>query len=254
MLSATLPPMTSPADLLAWDTEFFGVRVARARAGRSSPAELQVLLAWCRDQGVELLYLLADASSTGTTLELERNGFHLMDIRLTLRFRGRPPEGVAEGASPTIPGTVRSWLPKDVAALQAIAANAHTDSRFYQDPGVPRERASALYVTWITRSCSSGFADEVLVAESDGAAAGYITVSLQPDGSGTIGLLGVGPAARGRGVGQGLVQGGMRWCLERGADQIAVVTQARNLAAQRLYQNCGFRTAGVGLWYHRWFR
>jgi len=32
-----------------------------------------------------------------------------------------------------------------------------------------------------------------------------------------------------------------------------VVTQGRNLAAQRLYQRNGFVTASLQLWYHRWF-
>jgi hypothetical protein len=31
-----------------------------------------------------------------------------------------------------------------------------------------------------------------------------------------------------------------------------VVTQARNVPAQRLYQKCGFITRSVELWFHRW--
>ena len=32
-----------------------------------------------------------------------------------------------------------------------------------------------------------------------------------------------------------------------------VVTQGGNVAAQRVYQHAGFRTARTELWYHRWF-
>ena len=36
-------------------------------------------------------------------------------------------------------------------------------------------------------------------------------------------------------------------------DNRSVVTQGRNVAAQRLYQSAGFRTAAVQLWHHCWF-
>jgi hypothetical protein len=39
----------------------------------------------------------------------------------------------------------------------------------------------------------------------------------------------------------------------RGASVLTVATQARNIAAQRLYQRAGFLTSSVRVWYHRWF-
>jgi hypothetical protein len=32
-----------------------------------------------------------------------------------------------------------------------------------------------------------------------------------------------------------------------------VVTQGNNLAAQRLYQTCGFLSRDLQLWYHKWY-
>jgi hypothetical protein len=32
-----------------------------------------------------------------------------------------------------------------------------------------------------------------------------------------------------------------------------VVTQGRNVAAQRTYQGAGYRTSRTSLWFHRWF-
>ena len=39
----------------------------------------------------------------------------------------------------------------------------------------------------------------------------------------------------------------------RGIDRVQVVTQGRNVRAQRVYQRCGFVSAQLQLWYHRWF-
>jgi ribosomal protein S18 acetylase RimI-like enzyme len=55
------------------------------------------------------------------------------------------------------------------------------------------------------------------------------------------------------GVGRKLVVASLGWFDAHGADRVTVVTQGRNIAAQRLYQRCGFLTRSTGLWYHRWF-
>jgi len=36
-------------------------------------------------------------------------------------------------------------------------------------------------------------------------------------------------------------------------DKVSVVTQGHNLAAQRLYQRCGFLTHSIKFYYHKWF-
>jgi dTDP-4-amino-4,6-dideoxy-D-galactose acyltransferase len=55
------------------------------------------------------------------------------------------------------------------------------------------------------------------------------------------------------GVGRALVVNAIRWFSGQGVDSVSVVTQGRNVRAQRLYQRCGFTTRSVELWFHRWF-
>ena len=50
-----------------------------------------------------------------------------------------------------------------------------------------------------------------------------------------------------------LIAAALDWCEAEGAEEVAVVTQGRNVAAQRLYQRCGFVTQRLELWYHKWF-
>jgi ribosomal protein S18 acetylase RimI-like enzyme len=69
---------------------------------------------------------------------------------------------------------------------------------------------------------------------------------------GSRAAIGVGPAARGHGVGTALVEALLSWAGSRGAERVTVVTQGRNVAAQRLYQRCGFLTRSIHLWYHHW--
>ncbi|PYL79693.1 MAG: hypothetical protein DMF21_11780 [Verrucomicrobia bacterium] len=106
----------------------------------------------------------------------------------------------------------------------------------------------------MAKDCA-GRADKVLTVERGSSGPlGYITCNLSKDSNtGRIGLVGVASEFRGKGVGKTLICGALQWFCSVGAQKIAVVTQMRNVAAQRLYQRAGFRTESVRVWYHRWF-
>ena len=237
--------MTQPAcQILEWDSSFFGFPVARVTAARMDGDELQSVIEWCARQRVRCLYLLAAADDASTARAAEDRGFHLADVRVTLGWPAAPLDSApADG--------IRPAREEDLDELAAIAGSSHTDSRFYFDPGFPRDRCAALYETWI-RTSYGGFAQAVLVAERGGHAAGYITCHWE-DGRGRIGLIAVAEQARGGGAGERLVRESQRLFCSQGVREVSVVTQGRNSASQRLYQRCGFRTKSMELWYHRWF-
>lgn len=230
--------------VLDWDSTFFGFRIARLGQGLLTRRILSDALAWCSGEQIRCLYFLASADSPETTELAESNGFKLADVRVTLARESKADRKPTE--------SVRSFKESDLPSLRAIAAVSHRDSRFYYDPGFSNQRCDELYETWIERSCH-GYADTVLVAESHGEPAGYISCHLHPNGIGTIGLLAVEGRSRGLGLGGQLIAGALRYLEEAGSKRVTVVTQGRNCAAQRLYQHCGFRSASVELWYHRWF-
>jgi ribosomal protein S18 acetylase RimI-like enzyme len=92
----------------------------------------------------------------------------------------------------------------------------------------------------------------VLVALDTGKPVGYISCHLKGQ-IGQIGLLGVSANAQGKGYGSQLIEAAFCWFAEHGAGEVSVVTQGRNVGAQRVYQKYGFLTKSVHLWYHRWF-
>jgi ribosomal protein S18 acetylase RimI-like enzyme len=79
-----------------------------------------------------------------------------------------------------------------------------------------------------------------LVAESDGAVAGYVAVEIQPDGSGYVDYLGVEPTYRRRGVGADLVRAGVAELRELGADGVGLSVRAGSEGARDLYVSLGF--------------
>lgn len=92
----------------------------------------------------------------------------------------------------------------------------------------------------------------VFVVDIDGNPVAYITGHLYGREV-QIGLMGVDEAHQGKGFASTLVQHLLASAAQHSATRATVVTQGRNVRAQRLYQHNGFVTASCQLWYHRWF-
>lgn len=232
---------------LEWDSQFFGKRIARLNRERLAESDVLQMLAWCAEQGIDCLYFLADSADARTSRLAERNGFALVDLRVTFeRVVGDEHHLSSEPADPR----TRLASQRDAEALRRLARRLHRDTRFYFDEHFERSQCDLLYETWIDKSLNSSD-QTVFVADAASQVAGY--VSCQTDGDEShIGLLGVAEAKARTGLGTALVQRFLAWSTEQGARRATVVTQGRNIAAQRLYQRCGFLTSSVQHWYHRW--
>ena len=244
-------PRNLPCEHRDWDSQFFGLRVAQVNSQRLTEEEMHAVLEWCAQERIDCLYFLVEAIDVLTVRLAEEGQFKFVDVRMTFTRcldKDRPPSPLD-----ALPGcTVRQWREADLPALRAIARVSHRSSRFYADANFPVERASALYEAWIETSCR-GDADSVLVAEYEHRPVGYISLHLDQDRKGKIGILGVSEDCRQKGIGRHLVNEALLWLAERGVGEISVVTQGRNYEAQRLYQRCGFLSHSVQYWYHRWF-
>lgn len=247
MKSETPPNAETLCRFVAWDSEFFGRRIARidpfllVRAGMSAVKES------CAIERIECAYLLADVTDQAVHDLAQAEGFRLMDVRLTL-------ESVVPLPVTRVPAdrlVIRAAGSGDVDVLQAIARESHHDTRFYADGNFDRKRCDELYERWIAKSCA-GWADHVLVAETEGVAAGYLTCHLT-DRAGQIGLVAVADSLRRRGAGSALIAAAGEWFAQHGAERMSVVTQGRNAAALGLYQAAGMTVRGIQLWFHKWW-
>jgi ribosomal protein S18 acetylase RimI-like enzyme len=89
-----------------------------------------------------------------------------------------------------------------------------------------------------------------LVAEVDGAVAGYVRVQPPtplPENAHVSGITGlaVAPGARGRGVASALLTAAGQYARERGARKLSLRVLSTNDAALRLYERLGFRREGT---------
>ena len=241
-------------ELLPWDSQFFHCRIAKVRSDTLTDEEATEVEEWVMAERVSGLYFLARADCPASIQIAQNHGFALVDIRVTMEYEVANCGGRANGQANSSPVIIRPARAEDLAELQSIARTAHVDSRFFSDSHFPRHLAEELYRTWIRLECE-GRAQCVLVAISAAdKALGYVSCHFdKKTRSGQIGLSGVSHEARGRGIGKNLVNAALEWFDRRGADKVIVATQGKNIAAQRLYQRCGFVIQDLQLWYHKWF-
>jgi hypothetical protein len=129
--------------ILPWDSQFFGVRIARANVVRAD--DLVSTIAAAREHDVECLYVVVPAARADAVGEAIRAGGVLTALRLDLEHRG--------DAATTRPSGVRRATAKDSARVTELSAALARFSRFAQDERFPVERIEEMYRIWAaTRS------------------------------------------------------------------------------------------------------
>jgi dTDP-4-amino-4,6-dideoxy-D-galactose acyltransferase len=238
-----------PAELLSWDSEFFGHRIARVNASPLDSKSLDSLVAWASREAVECIYYLVEPCDFEPVRRAIEAGFRPTGVRMTLRA---DPAGVDRaGKSAAERSAIRPATSDDLPVLRRIAGRVHRGTRFYNDPGFPDDACSELYARWISRDVEGGAA-AVLVSDDGAGPLGYVSCLLRGESEGSVGLLGVSEDHRGRGLGGALLDASLEWFVRKGVRTVSVVTQGCRPEAQRLYQSRGFRTLSVGLWLHWW--
>lgn len=244
--------MNKYVERLSWDTNFFSLPIGRITTPVLDDDLVAVTLDQARQDGIRCLYFEADPNDLTTVTTVEKNNFHLVDVRVVLEcpFKNHPSPFWSYPTPSEL--VVTPAVETDLQRLEDIAMEVGQFSRFTFDRNFKPDD-KRLYRLWIKNSYN-GFADVVYVARwenSGGDAVGLITCVMR-DGVSHIQLAGGHHEHRQMGVGTGLVQAALDWAKGQNAIKMQVVTQARNVPAQRLYQQMGFITKEMTLYYHKW--
>lgn len=241
---------------LAWDSEFFGVAIAKTLSTRLRPHEIDIILGQCEQTGVKCLYCELDPDEIDTVFYVQERGFALVEFRMVLRhdLRRLAAENVSASRAEQPAVLDDCPCPEDLTDLAAIADAISPMSRFAVDPRFGADASRRLYARWL-HSCLEDPAVKMIVARLEGKAIGFVT--LKPDGADSaamwLTLLGVAPAAQAQGIGVQLARAAAQASAAGGAARLDVVTQGRNVRAVRTYERAGFALAAGTYYFHKWW-
>lgn len=229
-------------ELLAWDTDFWGIKTARVRA--RTAAELTQGLVECRELGVRWASMLAPVAEVSLIDSAVRAGFQMIDVRITMST-------TVDGR--TEPSTASLIEASELQPAQALVEGAFQTSRFYVDTHLEHARCDEFYRTWVLNSFSGQLADGIVASRHLGTLDAFVTVQRLPDGTASLPLVAVRDDRRGVGVGARVVRDALNWLAADGSMAVRVVTQLANIAAIRMYESVGFSIHDSEVWLHHWF-
>ncbi len=151
-----------------------------------------------------------------------------------------PDRHVVRSSASEFASSVLLYEGEDDARLAAITDAAfHSGTRFHLEPAFSPTSVTSLHRRWM-QNLIDDESVSIWVHRMDDTITGYITLA-QGDrpASGHVGLVGVDPAFRRRGIGQGLLAA-LESEVQPLLDEITVVTESANIAALRLYTRAGY--------------
>jgi dTDP-4-amino-4,6-dideoxy-D-galactose acyltransferase len=227
-------------ELLAWDSQFFGLRVARITI--EGVPDDQRLSACLQRSDADVVYVFVpSALAEQHRVALEESRGLFCDRKVTY-------EKVVDGGSMDKDAAIEEATAESEDLLRLAYESGHL-SRFYRDPQF-RPHFEALYAEWVRKALKSADA-KVFALSGAQRIRGMVTTSVA-NGAGLIGLLAIDETCRGQGLGARLLRRCESFYSSFNAPLCRVVTQEENVAACRLYEKSGYRVADVQDVWHVW--
>ena len=218
------------------------VMTSSGLAGSAEEVEsVQRALARVKAQGVAVAHICVPPDS-GRGRVLEQLGFTPVWTYLDMLWNqdGLPQSDLPQGYS------VRSFQKGDTPLLTRVQNDAFTGSWGF----CPNTEEQIEYRTHMPNTSNAG----ILFLFEGEVPAGYCWTVMVPVDSGVrgmIGMIGVVPQFRGKGVSRHLLQAGMQHLRSTVLAEIGLEVDGNNDPAVRLYAATGFKTLGERHWFER---
>lgn len=233
---------------LEWDSSFFGINIALLNQNYLNNEILRELNNFILKENINLVQYLCDCNDYNSSVLAQKNQFCFTDIRLTYE-KDLKPLNISY-----IP-TAYSFNIADkthISDLKVISKFLYRDSRYYFDSNFSKIKIDQFYEGWLEKAVLGLFDHECYCVFYNNSPVGFCTIRYDSQKNATIGLFGISQEHRKKGLGNNLLSYVNNVLINKEINKISVVTQGRNISAQRAYQKAGFYSKATQLWYHKW--
>ena len=178
------------------------------------------------------------AGDIATANRLQNAGFRLVETNIRLE---RPSWPVANSR------TSRFADDPDRGAVERIAENGFSYSRFHMDPMIPKAAADRIKRAWAGNYFEGRRGDHMIVSEIDGEIAGFLQVLIDGDNM-IIDLVAVDSRFRGRGLARDMIS--YAESTIPGINRLTVGTQASNVRSLHAYVGNKFQFMAATYVFH----
>lgn len=232
-------------EILEWDTQFFGIKIAKINDFKSEEEFYDILNEIKRNK-IKLLYFFIEPDDIYRNSILLKNNAILVDEKITYKLNIENIH-IADNFQ-HIKFYSNNELTQD---LINISIQTSEFSRFRIDKNIGDSFCDKLYTKWIENAVNKHFNDAIYVYSENGRIEGLVTLKSIAD-SGSISLIGVDAKSRGKNIGTLLIKKSIVHYQEMNINYIEVVTQKANALACKFYEKNGFTIQSIKNIYHLW--
>lgn len=233
---------------LEWDSSFFEINIALLDKNFLDSDIVKELNSFVLKEKINLVQYLCDSDDFNSVILAHANDFYFTDVRLTYEKEVK----VLIDTDIPAPYSYNIADIKHISDLKEISNFLYKDSRYYFDSNFSKAKIDEFYEGWLEKAVLGLFDDECHCIFFNNSPVGFCTIRYNSQEDAAIGLFGISEEHQNKGLAKKLLSHVNNILFNKGINKVSVVTQGRNIGAQRAYQKAGFYSKATQLWYHKW--
>ncbi|TQI70402.1 hypothetical protein JM79_1312 [Gramella sp. Hel_I_59] len=231
-------------EIVSWDTNFFGFKVARLQANIIEKDNGSEQLKDMYSNEVKLAYYVGKSPLNENILNNDFFNIHLVITRVPIV----KDLSAIDYSHDKIFSYPVSYPDEELIKLSQLAG---AQGRFGKDPNISEQECNDIFKNWIINSVNREMASDVLVYKEDGKIVGFSTLQVG-NGIGYAPLFAVAREYEGKGISFALMKAAESVMFAKGVTKVLSGTQNLNKKALAIYKRYGFEIKEPEYVYHFW--
>lgn len=236
--------MKKKFQIIPWDTNFFGYKVARIESNILIHAKDLNQLEEIYKQDIKLAYYVSKAPLIQPILKNSMYEVYLVMTRVPIVKKLKEINDIHE----KIDFYSLDYPNEDLVKLAQLAG---AQGRFGNDPNISEKQCNEIFRNYIINSVNKKMATEVLVYRENGKIIGFSTLKVG-NGIGYAPLFAVAREFEGKGISFALMRAAESVMFSKGVTEVLSGTQNLNKKALAIYKRYGFELKEPEYVYHFW--